>query len=319
MEVRMRKFLFPLLLATSMAATPAFAQQWNKQDRHTAREDRQTAREDREDAHQERSDNRPAPRAEQPQVEAPQRNFAPQVSAPAQDRGNFERPQWGRPVEAVQPGSRRFDGNNPEHQQWSRPAETIQSSNRHFDAPNSEQRQWSRPVPNGQQAPSGFGGQPNSDPVTNWRSHERDVARQERFGQNEERGYTRSLPVYARPDRPAPVPETAYRYDQHHTPQWNTNWHNDRRYDWRRYRDHHRSIFRIGIYYDPFGWGYQRYNVGWRLWPAYYEQDYWLSDPYMYDLPDAPWPYRWVRYYDDALLVNVFTGQVVDVMYDFFW
>jgi Ni/Co efflux regulator RcnB len=39
----------------------------------------------------------------------------------------------------------------------------------------------------------------------------------------------------------------------------------------------------------------------------------------MYDLPPAPYPLQWVRYYDDALLVNVFTGQVVDVMYDFFW
>jgi Ni/Co efflux regulator RcnB len=293
LEVCMRKFLFPLLLATSMAATPAFAQQWNKQDRQTAREDRQAARADRQDARQERQDSRPAPRAEQPQFQAPQRNFAPQMSVPAPERSNFERQQWSRPAETVQPGGRRFDGANP------------------------EQRQWSRPVPNVQQAPSGFG-QPNADSVTNWRSHERDVARQERFGQNEERGYTRSPPPYARPDRPAPVPQTAYQYGGR-SPQWNTDWHHDRRYDWRNYRDHHRSIFRIGVYYDPFGWGYQRYNIGWRLYPAYYEQNYWLTDPYMYDLPPAPWPLQWVRYYDDAVLVNVYTGQVVDVMYDFFW
>jgi Ni/Co efflux regulator RcnB len=287
----MRKFLFPLLLATSMAATPAFAQQWNKQDRQTAREDRQAAREDRQAARQERQDSRPAPRAEQPQFQAPQRTFAPQVSAPAPERGNFERQQWSRPVETVQPGGRRFDGSPG-------------------------QRQWNRP--DVQQAPSGFAGQPSGDSVTNWRSHERDVTRQERFDRNAERGYTRTPPPYARPDRPAPVPQTAYQYGGH-SPQWNTNWHNDRRYDWRDYRDHHRSIFRIGIYYDPFGWGYQRYNIGWRLWPAYYGQNYWLTDPYMYDLPPAPWPLQWVRYYDDALLVNVYTGQVVDVMYDFFW
>jgi Ni/Co efflux regulator RcnB len=39
----------------------------------------------------------------------------------------------------------------------------------------------------------------------------------------------------------------------------------------------------------------------------------------MYNLPYAPWPYRWVRYYNDAVLVNTFTGEVVDVAYDFFW
>ena len=283
----MRKFLCPLLLAPSMAATPAFAQQWDKQDRQAARQERQAAR-------QERQDSRPAPRAEQPQTQAPQRNFAPQVGAPIPDRGNFDRQQWSRQSENIQAGGRRFDGGN------------------------FEQRQWSRPVQNVQQPPSGFDGRPNADTVTNWRSHERDVARQDRFDRSVDRGYTRTPPAYARPDRPAPVPQTAYRYGGY-SPQWNTNWRNDRHYDWRNYRDHHRSIFRIGIYYDPFGWGYQRYNIGWRLYPAYYEQNFWLTDPYMYDLPYAPWPLQWVRYYDDALLVNVFTGQVVDVMYDFFW
>ena len=30
-------------------------------------------------------------------------------------------------------------------------------------------------------------------------------------------------------------------------------------------------------------------------------------------------PYRWVRYYDDVLLVDIYSGEVVDVIYDFFW
>jgi len=290
----MRNFLFPLLLATSMVATPAFAQQWNKQDRQTAREDRQAAKEDRQAARQKRQDSRPAPRAEQPQSQAPQRNFAPQGNFQAGARPNGERQQWNRPPEMSQPADHRFDGRAP------------------------DQRQWSRPAPGMQQAPSGFDREQNTNTVTNWRSHERDVTRQERYSEEGRQGYSRVAPSYARPDRPAPVPQTAYQYGGR-SPQWNTNWRNDRSYDWRRYRDQHRSIFRIGVYYDPFGWGYQRYNIGWRLYPAYYEQNYWLTDPYMYDLPPAPYPLQWVRYYDDALLVNVFTGQVVDVMYDFFW
>ena len=43
---------------------------------------------------------------------------------------------------------------------------------------------------------------------------------------------------------------------------WTNNWRNDRRYDWRRYRDRNRSIFRIGFYYDPFGFSYRRFSLG---------------------------------------------------------
>ena len=39
---------------------------------------------------------------------------------------------------------------------------------------------------------------------------------------------------------------------------WNRNWRNDHRYDWRRYRNSHRSIFHLGFYYDPFGYSYRR-------------------------------------------------------------
>ena len=42
------------------------------------------------------------------------------------------------------------------------------------------------------------------------------------------------------------------------------------------------------------------------------------SDP-KYGLPYAPPGYQWVRYYDDALLVDTWSGQVVDVINNFFW
>jgi Ni/Co efflux regulator RcnB len=100
---------------------------------------------------------------------------------------------------------------------------------------------------------------------------------------------------------------------------WRGDWRSDRRYDWRRHRDRNRSIFRIGIYYDPFGWNYRRHNVGWRLWPDYYSARYWLDDPWQYRLPPAYPGTRWIRYHNDALLVDVWTGEVVDVIYNFFW
>lgn len=127
-------------------------------------------------------------------------------------------------------------------------------------------------------------------------------------------------PVGARPDIPAPPPPAAATAKPVPAPQWSTtHWRKDSKHDWRRWRDRNRSLFRLGFYFDPFGWGYQRWGIGWRLWPSYYDRYYWMNDPWMYRLPYAPWPYRWIRYYNDALLVNVITGQVVDVEYDFFW
>ena len=116
-----------------------------------------------------------------------------------------------------------------------------------------------------------------------------------------------------------PAPRTAADRRAEPSTRWNSDWRHDRRYDWRDWRRRHRSRFHFAIYSDPFGWDYFRYGVGWRLWPSYYRSNYWLSDASYYRLPPAYGPYRWIRYHDDALLVNIYTGQVVDVIYDFFW
>lgn len=100
---------------------------------------------------------------------------------------------------------------------------------------------------------------------------------------------------------------------------WRREWRDDRRFDWRRHRDRDRSRFRVGIYYDPFGWGYRRWNLGWSMPSRFYSDRYWINDPFYYRLPPAYGPYRWVRYWDDALLVDLRTGRVVDVIHNFFW
>ena len=100
---------------------------------------------------------------------------------------------------------------------------------------------------------------------------------------------------------------------------WTNDWRHDRRYDWRDYRSRNHSIFRLGRYYDPFGYGYQRLNIGFTLFSGYYQSNYWLGDPYQYRLPPAYGPYRWVRYYDDAVLVDIYSGEVVEVIQGFFW
>lgn len=102
-------------------------------------------------------------------------------------------------------------------------------------------------------------------------------------------------------------------------PQWTTNWRNNQRYDWTDYRRRHRSLYHQRSYRDPFGWRYQLLSIGWRLWPNYYSSNYWINDPWMYRLPPAPPGTRWIRYYNDALLVDLYTGEVIDVIHDFFW
>ena len=97
-------------------------------------------------------------------------------------------------------------------------------------------------------------------------------------------------------------------------------WRTDRRYDWHRWRAANRGLFRLDRYYSPHrGYGYNRFGIGVRLGRSFYDNRYWINDPWRYRLPEVYGPYRWVRYYDDVLLVDIYTGQVVDVVHDFFW
>jgi hypothetical protein len=139
----------------------------------------------------------------------------------------------------------------------------------------------------------------------------------------------RPLPPVARNPHPGPIsnvprpgtqpPPRVAQGHQSGQVHWNHNWRNDHRYDWRNYRRHHRSLFHFGFYLDPFGWGYQPFSIGWRLWPAYYGSQYWITDPWTYRLPYAAPGTVWIRYWNDAILVDRFSGTVIDVIPGFFW
>ena len=101
---------------------------------------------------------------------------------------------------------------------------------------------------------------------------------------------------------------------------WDRRWRDNRRYNWHGYRNANRSTFRLGVYYSPYrSYSYRRLGIGFYLDNLFYGSRYWINDPWHYRLPEVYGPYRWVRYYDDVLLVNIYTGEVVDVIYDFFW
>lgn len=133
------------------------------------------------------------------------------------------------------------------------------------------------------------------------------------------RGGETQVPFGGNVPRPGTQPPVRYDARPGQQVQWDRDWRRDDRYDWRRWRDNHRDRFRIGIYYDPFGWGYRPFSIGWRLWPNYYSNQFWINDPWDYELPYAPPGTQWVRYYNDVLLVDLYTGQVVDVIHGFFW
>lgn len=127
------------------------------------------------------------------------------------------------------------------------------------------------------------------------------------------------VPVVSTTPQPGTQPPSPAQARRDKAIRWATDWRRDRNYDWYDWRNRNRSLFHLGYYYDPFGWGYQPYSIGWRMWPSYYRSSFWLHDPWQYRLPYAPAGYRWIRYYDDAILVDTWDGQVVDVIYNFFW
>lgn len=86
--------------------------------------------------------------------------------------------------------------------------------------------------------------------------------------------------------------------------------------DWRGYRDHHAGLYARDGWRAPFR--YTSFRSGVRIAPAYYGPRYFIADPWRYRLPPARGYQRWVRHYDDVLLVDTRRGVVIDV-YRGFW
>jgi Ni/Co efflux regulator RcnB len=94
----------------------------------------------------------------------------------------------------------------------------------------------------------------------------------------------------------------------------NHNWRDD---DWQDWRRHNRNEFRNAGWRAPFR--YSNFSVGGRIAPAYYDARYMIADPWRYHLPrPAAWQ-RWVRHYNDVLLVDLHRGIVIRVLHNFFW
>jgi Ni/Co efflux regulator RcnB len=80
----------------------------------------------------------------------------------------------------------------------------------------------------------------------------------------------------------------------------------------------HQYHYRGGAYRGPSGYSYRRWAFGQILPSLYYSRNYWISDYSDYGLQDPPYGCEWVRYGDDALLIDQDTGEILEVVYDQF-
>jgi Ni/Co efflux regulator RcnB len=72
-------------------------------------------------------------------------------------------------------------------------------------------------------------------------------------------------------------------------------------------------------YVYPAGWAYRRWAIGAILPPLFLTPDYYYTDYSALGFPPPDPGFQWVQYGPDLLLVNVATGQVVDVAYGVFY
>lgn len=280
----MRKALIGLILAAStMTSAAALAQDWRDRG-HGGHERSQNGNEERAartEQHQQH---------QQQQVQQPQQQ--PAQAQAVERRGNWRssgetRGNWQGNADRANRGN--WQGNNGGN--W-----------RGNDRGNNQSIY-----------PQAWQGNPNDPQLQHYRELER--RNQQRYGNDgrNDRGNWRG-------DRNGRNDRGDWRGDRNGRTNWNREWRNDRRYDWQGYRYSNRNLFHVGPYYSPYrGYGYNRFSIGIFLDPLFYGRDYWIGDPWEYRLPPAYPGTEWVRYYNDVLLVDVDTGEVVDVIYDFFW
>jgi Ni/Co efflux regulator RcnB len=86
--------------------------------------------------------------------------------------------------------------------------------------------------------------------------------------------------------------------------------------DWRSYRNTNRNIYARGNWNADFR--YRAFSPGIRITSGYYAPRYYINDYARYRLPRPGFNQRWVRHYNDVLLVDVRGGRVIDVIRNFY-
>ncbi len=137
---------------------------------------------------------------------------------------------------------------------------------------------------------------------------------------NRHHGYGHGRQVYRQTYRPTHYRPSQYRQVRYQNQCWNSNWHHDRRYDWRSHRSRYQNHYRAAPYYAPRGYSNRsNFSIGVSIGQPYYQPNYYVSNPGYYRLPDHYGSYRWVRHYNDVMLIDTRSGYVVDMVRDFYW
>jgi Ni/Co efflux regulator RcnB len=144
-------------------------------------------------------------------------------------------------------------------------------------------------------------------------------------------------PVRGEHQRPGPPPEAPQRHDQRHRPppliEPYRGPHDYRPgdhprelqrhpgFDHRDYRHNYRAErrYRVQPYERPRGWYFHRWVFGDILPRIFWNRSNGIVDYWRYGLPIPPAGYVWVRYGNDALLVDRDTGEILEAIYDIFY
>ena len=89
------------------------------------------------------------------------------------------------------------------------------------------------------------------------------------------------------------------------------------RNDWRQYRYTNRDLYRGGNWRSDYR--YQAFRPGLRIGVGYYSPRYYVNDYARYRLPRPGYNQRWVRHYNDVLLIDTRRGIVIDVIRNLYW
>ena len=225
---------------------------------------------------------RPSAPPQAPQAQAPQQ--APQAQAPAQpqDPGAWQGRQGGR----------RGDSN------WrSRPGEQAQQP------PRTGGQRWT----NGQGGPSWQGQQTPGQRYD--RNDDRNDGRRDDRRDDRHQGW----------DNNGSTTRQGWNGDGR---RWRPDGHQQRpRFDRRHYGRNFRSQQRYHgyAYRPPSGFYVRSWSYGDQLPRSWWSSQHRLNDWWSYGLPIPPVGYEYVRVGDDVLLVDMFSGRVVQMIRDVFW
>lgn len=81
----------------------------------------------------------------------------------------------------------------------------------------------------------------------------------------------------------------------------------------------YRFQFRGPVYQRPQGFYYRRWTYGDFMPSLFWGARYWIDDFRFYGLMSPPPGTVWVRYGDDAVLIDRYTGEVIQVEYGIFY